>query len=694
MKRRQILEAEIRKPKRKREKQITVQKHAGYLVLDVWNGDVCKMRHAMDVGTGEYATYYFDTGKWTGDSLKNAVGCGGYWGTGVNEKEYYLAEEDKTLIRSATKETWNDRIYHRIERQEESYSCSRRYEKRCRRETRIAELMNLCAKPGPAVREWLADIHTAGQHYAFWDKEEKAYRCTACRRSFPPPKEKVRHKDSLVCPECGRRLTAIRRGNEVCVKTHLTLIHNLTEKMGVERFFRAEICWSGESGREVILEEDIRLTLLRKGKSICKIYYDDGWGGWSEGNRTNRRWKTSYLYPDAEGIREGLQGTAYERWMDVLPQLAQAGAEANYNGLLAGGGLMARTAEYLLKGRFYRLLKEESERISYYYGYEGDLNLRGETIEEVMGLGDRQKINRLRQENGGGNMLEWLKWTEESGKKISGECMQFLEKEKISRESYENSEVGKHLTPEQLMHYLTRQQAESYQGKTAKAVFEQYEDYLAMAKRLGKHMDDEMVYRPRELKRRHDEASEECRLRREELLRMADREKAEKQAEEMRQKYPSYEEILEEVRRKYEYEDEEYLIRVPKDFGEITAEGMALHHCVGNTERYFDRIVSRETYICFLRQQSSRDTPYYTIEVEPGGTIRQHRGMYDEEPEIEKIKPFLRRWQQEIRRRMGTKDHEYAQKSAVLRQKNIEELMEKKNTRVLNGLMEDLMEVV
>lgn len=162
----------------------------------------------------------------------------------------------------------------------------------------------------------------------------------------------------------------------------------------------------------------------------------------------------------------------------------------------------------------------------------------------------------------------------------------------------------------------------------------------------------------------------------------------------MRRKYPGYEDILAEVKEKYEYAGEDYLIRVPRDFAEITAEGMALHHCVGNTERYFDRIVSRETYICFLRQQSSPDTPFYTIEVEPGGTIRQHRGAYDEEPDIDKIKPFLREWQRVIRKRMSQKDHEYAKTSAVLRKKNIEELKAKNNTRVLDGLMEDLMEVI
>ena len=43
---------------------------------------------------------------------------------------------------------------------------------------------------------------------------------------------------------------------------------------------------------------------------------------------------------------------------------------------------------------------------------------------------------------------------------------------------------------------------------------------------------------------------------------------------------------------------------------------------------------------------------------------------------------------------MTHKDHEYAAKSVILRQKNIEELEQKNNIRVLNGLMEDLMEAI
>jgi len=162
----------------------------------------------------------------------------------------------------------------------------------------------------------------------------------------------------------------------------------------------------------------------------------------------------------------------------------------------------------------------------------------------------------------------------------------------------------------------------------------------------------------------------------------------------MRQKFPGAEEVLADIREKYEYSNAEYIIIVPQSLMDIVTEGQALHHCAGATDRYFDRIMQRETYICFLRKAADPDLPYYTIEVEPGGTIRQHRGYLDEEPEIEQIKPFLREWQKELKKRLSSKDHEYAQISAVKRQLNIEELKAKNNERVLRGLMEDFMEAV
>lgn len=68
--------------------------------------------------------------------------------------------------------------------------------------------------------------------------------------------------------------------------------------------------------------------------------------------------------------------------------------------------------------------------------------------------------------------------------------------------------------------------------------------------------------------------------------------------------------------------------------------------------------------------------------------------MFDEEPELDKVKPFLKEWQKVIRKRMSEEDHKRAAVSKIKREENIAELKEKNNTRVLNGLMEDLMEAM
>ena len=483
------------------------------------------------------------------------------------------------------------------------------------------------------------------------------------------------------------------------MKTMLTLIHGLDEKRGIQRHFAVTVFW-GEHGhrRSIRLHETIR-CMLHKGswsRHYCDFYYAQ-YGGWdNKGNPCNCRWRTGYLYP--EGIQEGLDGTAYHAWTDVFRYMASKGMRANYDRLLADRREdFVRMVEYLAKGRFNRLLEETSEEVSYDHGYGryNSLNLIGEDICEVMHIWDRQKINRLRQEDGGINMLEWLQWADNEGKRIGSDVLAWFGKNGISNARYCRGRASMHLSPEQLMHYIERQAAESYGGmRKAGSIFEAYEDYLSMAASLGKDMSDAMVFRPRELKRRHDEAVEERNRHMEaERIRM-DRERAKKEAEKMEEKYPGSGAVLAQIRTKYEYEGERFRIVVPGSFCDIVSEGMALHHCVGNTERYFDRILQHETYICFLRRTEEPDRPFYTIEVEPGGTIRQHRGMYDEEPDIEEIRPFLREWQKEVRKRMREEDYEYARVSAVKREQNMEELRQKNNMRVIAALMEDLMEVV
>lgn len=701
----EILRAPVIPADEKRTKQITFQTTENYLILDIWRGGNNTCRHAINLKTWEYGTYFPDTG------IKQATNINSctdnyerdYWDYRLKEKEWLTPEQIRKLDSlTREKKDWVKDVLQRIERMETDYNAEKREQARNSKEERIRRLMSKCPRPGKKVYDWITEQMVGDLQYAFYDKQKKTCHCTACGGNFPEEAAgiPVKHRKQITCPLCGHTLTVDKRADLLIVATDwLTMIHNVDDKQGVERHFKVKVEWDRYGTRTTELEEHIRLMMLRNtAKNIMKVYYygSDYWPGWSTGNNSSRRWHSAYLYPDTEGIQAGLHGTAYQVWTDVFPMLAQMGIKAHYNGLMGESNReFTGIAEYMAKGRFYRLLDELSQCITYWGGYSGStIDVSGESVEEILQIEDKQLINRLRQADGGMCMLRWLQWSDLNKKKLSEQYISWAEKNKIDPDNYLRSEAKQYLTPEQLMNYINRQKKESYPSRTIAGVWNQYEDYLSIAKELGKHMDDALVHRPRELKRRHDEVNAEMELRREEIQRKRNAREAARQAQEMRDKYPGYEDILSEISEKFEYQNDTYCIVVPRDFMEITAEGMALHHCVGNTERYFDRIVSRETYICFLRQQESPDKPFYTIEVEPGGTIRQHRGAYDEEPGIEEIKPFLREWQKVIRKRMSKQDHEYAAQSEILRQKNIEELKAKNNTVVLKGLAEDLMEVI
>lgn len=113
-------------------------------------------------------------------------------------------------------------------------------------------------------------------------------------------------------------------------------------------------------------------------------------------------------------------------------------------------------------------------------------------------------------------------------------------------------------------------------------------------------------------------------------------------------------------------------------------EGRLLHHCVGNEERYYDRMNRQESYILFLRKKTALDEPYYTLEAEPDGTVRQKRKEYNRQgKEIEELDIFLRKWQDVVRKRLTSADSRRAVKSRKLREEEFTRMRE--NAVVIHG---------
>ncbi len=69
----------------------------------------------------------------------------------------------------------------------------------------------------------------------------------------------------------------------------------------------------------------------------------------------------------------------------------------------------------------------------------------------------------------------------------------------------------------------------------------------------------------------------------------------------------------------------------------------------GSSDRYWDRIERRESFVMFLRKTTDPFHAYYTLEVEPDGTVRQKRTEYDrQKKDIEQATEFLQKWQRVI----------------------------------------------
>ncbi|WP_306583156.1 PcfJ domain-containing protein [Enterocloster bolteae] len=693
---------------------LTAQAMEKILILNYWKDRELIGRYCMNTITGEYETYYIKTGIWRQTMLQTLCEYDAthYWYYDLDGNIPINSEADKKLIKELLPERFSAmKPLTRIKHKENDYNSNQRESKESRRLERIRNLMDKIPPLPEDFNEWIVKTASGDQDYAFYDKDSERWSCTACGKGGNAGKfkrqdgKKARHNDHITCPYCGKTIQAKTRTHAIQLKTNAAVMQNIDSDRSVVRHLDIRITWEGR-GHKVEKSEAVRVFPLRNHKKLaCDIYYNqsdrgfewnypwDNRGCFDIKNPVNRRMNEEYLYP--EGIEAALEGTCYEAWKRTFRQLAEAGKKLEYNRLMSAQGdkSLVNVVEYLFKGRFNRLLQETTRKVSYWTcEYYGPLYKDGETIEEVFNLSDRQIINRIRECDGGENAVRWMRWAEETGKKIDQETLGWLTSENIEMRSL--SFVENQMSPRQVMNYVKRQQAEGYAGKSARAVLEQWADYLDMCRQKKKDTTDEMVYRPRELKRRHNELVEE--MRKERMLEQLKRdEKAtEEMARKMAEKYPGAEKILEEIRDKYEYQNEEYMMIVPRSLLDIAIDGSALHHCTGWSERYYERIMQRETYICFLRRKAEPDIPYYTIEVEPGGTIRQHRSYLDEEPGVEEIRGFLREWQRKIKNRLTKEDHRLASVSVIKRQKNIDELKEKNNTRVLKCLEEDFMEAI
>lgn len=222
-----------------------------------------------------------------------------------------------------------------------------------------------------------------------------------------------------------------------------------------------------------------------------------------------------------------------------------------------------------------------------------------------------------------------------------------------------------------IWNYLKRQQAIT--GKTLFQIKNTWMDYLNMAEKAKMDVKNERIWKPKDLQAAHNE-----------VVLILQRGEMEKEAEKLEKKWPKVNGNLPKLK-KFEYSDGKYSIVVPESILDIVKEGRILQHCVHTCDYYFDRIQRDETYLFFLRHADHEDIPWYTLEVEPSGNIRQKRTTGDNQnKDFEEAVEFLKKWQKVFVKRMTKEEKEAGKKADQARIREYEKLRKDEN-RVWHG---------
>ena len=282
---------------------------------------------------------------------------------------------------------------------------------------------------------------------------------------------------------------------------------------------------------------------------------------------------------------------------------------------------------------------------------------------------DGSRLKRMKEMDANVAMLRWMQY-----EKLVNKIWQDEMIKDFGNAGFNTSEFNFLHTPISFVkchNYLKKQMLLScgtmYQTLTT------WRDYINMADQLKMNTKLDQIARPKDLKAAHDE----CVLLRE-------KGDAKKEAQKLAKKWPKVNKQLPKLK-KFEYTADGYTIVAPESIEDIVMEGRILKHCVHTCDYYFSRIQTDESYLFFLRKAKSPDVPWYTLEVEPSGNIRQKRTTGDNQnKDFMAAVGFLKKWQKYFAKQLTKEEKKLGEKANKLRIDNYKNLR-KNGNRVWHG---------
>lgn len=503
---------------------------------------------------------------------------------------------------------------------------------RRRQQKVVEEFRNLRPLPKD-LGAWLRrDVLPA---YFYYDAKRDAKKargvCTACGQEVEM--ERARHNGKGACPCCGREFTmkANRKRGHLYDRETATVVQRLRDGELVARIVKASrVHPRGEAVKQEFYEET--RVVIRKGANGAfeaapyhHSDYDQVLTPWKKGYPPvmflygpNFNAETcGYLY--TKNLKRELKGTPWQYCqlepfyqgihdqMEVAPYLT---AYRKYPAI-----------EFFVKLKLFWLASQIVYRGNSHDGQEL-LNLQGKNLREVLQI-EPSDLPWLQRSKHGIRDLLLLRVLRREGHQPSGELFSWLDAHGVSGTDCLDRAL-KYTTPHKLVRYFDRQFAKvtpnSNRGESG--TLSDYKDYLGFCEELHYDLKNEFVLFPKHLAQAHDQA--EGRIK--------------------QKKVEQYDAQIagawEKLKRQYQFKANGLVVLPPRSAREIVAEGHRLHHCVGS---YTKDMANERCAILFIRKESRKGKPFYTVEVR-GDRIIQVRGANNCAPTPE-VDDFLAAWE-------------------------------------------------
>ena len=468
--------------------------------------------------------------------------------------------------------------------------------------------------------------------------------CSVCGRKVRAGGRRFVQGAIVSCPNCGTMVSCVLENGSVFAANYIeNIVAAQKGTDGETVFFRQWLLHRDNTARwehmEDFLQETVRYAIRgtrtakwqKQGKDSCYMrterYELDEWTRW----QGNRIYDGGYFFYTG-GIEETLQGTAMQ-YADLEGYLEENGRNRNPIHFLEYHAKYP-VIEFLWKAgyrnivhnRIFGMDKENRnailwERKKLKECFKFPLRILKLMPPEEWKLDDVKRANYL-----------WKNYGERITDAEIRTALQSRTDVQNLTGAMQYAGIGK------ILKYIQKQtekrkEEKRYRTYMPEGIVGAYRDYLRECEQLHFDLHDKEILFPKDLIAAHDRTMKQIAFEKNK----ADQEKFQKAVNKLE---------------KFAWQKGEFLIRPAREQMELTAEGKALHHCVGG---YIRDMAEGKTAIFFLRKVSEPDKPFYTLELQRRKVVQcrtEHNASYENEPDVKK---FVDMWIKKVVLQGGVK---------------------------------------